>query len=213
MSNIIVSTIEFWVSLGLYDVLLPFIFIYTIVYAILQKTKILGSYQNVNSLVSFCFGFIATASLQTVATVQTFFSAVGFFVVAGLCVMIIIGMFGLKSLNTGNKWYNKLPRIIVFSVIGLGLFYLVSVGLGFNNFIMNLIPSFSSVVTQTIIVGAVFVIIIWFIVGGGSASTSIKESKASSKNKDSDASKDTNMVLDKTISDSDSFEEMLKRKN
>ena len=183
MTDFFTGILQYWVDLGLYDVFLPFIFMYTIVYAVLQKTNILGEYKNINSLVSFCIGFIATASIQTVTTVQMFFSATGFFVVAGLCVMILIGMFGLKSINTGDKWYNKLPRNVVMIIIAIGFFYLAAVGFGFDKAIIGLIPAFPNVVTQTILVGAVFVIIIWSIIGGskGSGTPSKKEESKSSE--------------------------------
>ena len=183
MTNFFAGTLQYWVDLGLYDVFLPFIFIYTIVYAILKQTKILGSHSNVNSLVAFCFGFIATASIQTITTIHLFFSATGFFVVAGLCVMIIIGLFGLKSINTGKKWYNKLPRYGVLSIIGLGFFYLIAVGLEFDTFLVGFLPFFPRIITQTIIVGAVFVIIMWYIIGSNDSSNK-NVKKESARNSD-----------------------------
>ena len=220
MTNFLYDALSFWVDLGLYDVFLPFIFIYTIVYAVLKQTEILGKQNNVNSMVAFCMGFIVTASLQTVTTIQTFFSTVGFIVVFGLSVMIIIGMFGLKSINTGNNWYNKLPRNIIMIVIAIGFFYILSIGLGFNEFIMNLIPSFPNIVTQTIIVGAVFVIIIWYIVGAGlpslgSKTTKIEKSdakKTSDGNEPkSSASIKSDPIFEKDLGSSGSFDERLKK--
>lgn len=203
MGNFFIETLQYWVDLGLYDVFLPFIFIYTIVYAVLQKTNLLGQYKNINSLVSFCIGFIATASIQTVSTVQMFFSATGFLVVVGLCVMILIGMFGLKSINTGDKWYNKLPKNIVMIIIAIGFFYLAAVGFGFDTFIVNILPAFPTVVTQTILVGAVFVIIIWYIVGG-TGSKNLNSNKEGSKS--ADASKSSNSDFDKNLVNETKFE-------
>ncbi len=192
MSNQITNILEFWVEIGLYDVFLPFIFIYTIVYAILQKTKILGSYPNIDAIVAFCFGFIATASLQAVEAVQMFFSAVGFIVVAGLCIMILVGLFGIKSVMSGKSWLHKLPRIFILVIIGLSMLYITSIALGFENFLVNLIPSLPSAVMTGVISGSAFVLIMWYIVSGKTTKPSSSSSSSSSKpKKDSKSSNES----------------------
>ncbi|MFP4117973.1 MAG: hypothetical protein ACLFTR_03535 [Candidatus Woesearchaeota archaeon] len=165
--------VQLWVDIGLYDVILPFLFIYTIVYMILEKTSILGARKNIDALVAFCFGFIATASLQTVTALHVFFSATGFLVVAGLCVMILVGMFGLDSvMSKKDKWYLNLPRYGIISIIGLGMLYIVAMAFGLERAIIAFIPQIPDAVTQMIIAGAVFVLVMRFIMGDSSSASS-----------------------------------------
>jgi len=73
------SAIEFLDKLGLYDVLLPFLLVFTIVFAILDKTKVLGTdtingeifpRRNLNAMVAFVLGFLVVASANLVATIN-----------------------------------------------------------------------------------------------------------------------------------------------
>ncbi len=171
--------VQLWVDIGLYDVILPFLFVYTIVYMVLEQTAILGSRKNIDALVAFCIGFIATASLQTVTALHVFFSATGFLVVAGLCVMILVGMFGLDSvMSKKDKWYLNIPRYAIMTIIGVGMLYIVAMAFGLERVIIAFIPQVPSAVTQMVVAGAVFVLVMKYILSGtsGSATDSNKES-------------------------------------
>ncbi len=123
------DTLRFWVKLGLLDVVLPFILIFTIVYALLQRTKVLGEKngepkQKLNAMVALVVGLASVAALQTVTFVQKLaqWSAIavvvilGFWIVLGLVGvgevkkksipttigMIIAILFGLYSLGAWN---------------------------------------------------------------------------------------------------------------
>ncbi len=204
MENYLAGIIELWVAIGLYDVILPFMFLFTLVFVLLQHTKVLGSYKNVDAMVAFCIGFIATASLQTVTTIHMFFSAVGFFVVAGLCVILIASMFGVTSLVAGGKkWYHRLPRYIIFLIVGGAFLYMIAVAFGFDTALSALVPRFSSAVVQMVIAGAIFVLIIWYIIGGDGGGGSEKESGRNGKHDDAGSRKDAD--------DDDSANELLER--
>ncbi len=168
--------VQLWVDIGLYDVILPFLFVYTIVYMVLEKTGILGSRKNIDSLVAFCFGFIATASLQTVTALHVFFSATGFLVVAGLSVMIIVGMFGLDSVMAKkDRWYLNLPRYIIMTIIGIAFLYMILMAFDLDRILLAYIPQIPAAITHMVIAGAVFVLVMRYIMGD-SKSTSSKES-------------------------------------
>jgi len=64
--SMLAESLQFLSRLGVFDVILPFLLVFTIVYAILEKTKVLGtekvggkvaSRKNLNSMVSFVIGF------------------------------------------------------------------------------------------------------------------------------------------------------------
>ena len=71
--------IGFLNKLGVYDVILPFLLVFTIVFAILEKTKILGidkidgkelGKKNINAMVAFVIAFLVIASTRLVAVIN-----------------------------------------------------------------------------------------------------------------------------------------------
>jgi len=74
------DVIVFFDKLGIYDVVLPFLLVFAVVYAILDKTKILGTEKidnveypkkNINSMVAFVIAFFVVASTKLVETIST----------------------------------------------------------------------------------------------------------------------------------------------
>ncbi len=69
------QVIEFFDTIGLFDVVLPFLLVFTIVFAILEKTKVLGmeeiegkkyTKKNLNAIAAFVMAFLVVASSQLV---------------------------------------------------------------------------------------------------------------------------------------------------
>ena len=73
------DAIIFFDKLGIYDVVLPFLLVFAVVFAILDKTKILGtekidgvdySRKNINAMVAFVIAFFVVASTKLVETIN-----------------------------------------------------------------------------------------------------------------------------------------------
>jgi|FLOH01.1.fsa_nt_gi succinate dehydrogenase hydrophobic anchor subunit len=73
------GTISFLTELGVYDVILPFLFVFTIVFAILEKTRIFGTdvvegnkttRKNLNAMAAFVMGFFVVASSKLVTLIH-----------------------------------------------------------------------------------------------------------------------------------------------
>ena len=69
------EVITFFEKLGVYDIVLPFLLVFTIVYAIFERTKVLGtetiegvdySKKNLNAMVAFVIAFLVIASSRIV---------------------------------------------------------------------------------------------------------------------------------------------------
>lgn len=89
------GVIEFLAKIGVYDVILPFLLIFTIVFAILEKTRVLGteeiegkqySKKNINAMVAFVASFLVVASTKLV-------SAINQAVAQGVLILVLIVMF------------------------------------------------------------------------------------------------------------------------
>src|SRR3989338_8886122 len=74
------QVIEFFDTIGLFDVVLPFLLVFTIVFAILEKTKVLGTEdiegkkytkKNLNAIASFVMAFLVVASSELVEIITT----------------------------------------------------------------------------------------------------------------------------------------------
>ena len=73
------GVIEFLGKIGVYDVILPFLLVFTIIFAILEKTRVLGteeidgkkySKKNINAMVAFVMSFLVVASTKLVAVIN-----------------------------------------------------------------------------------------------------------------------------------------------
>ncbi|MAG39249.1 hypothetical protein CMO90_04145 [Candidatus Woesearchaeota archaeon] len=88
--TILRGTLSFLNDLGVYDVILPFLLVFTIVFAILEKTKIFGvekidgqeiTRKNMNAMTAFVIGFFVVASSQLVVLIN---------IVAGQAFLLIL---------------------------------------------------------------------------------------------------------------------------
>lgn len=78
MASVLGNVIEFFEKIGIYEVVLPFLLTFTIVFALLEKTKVLGTEKvgtepiprkNLNALVAFVIAFLVLASAELVAII------------------------------------------------------------------------------------------------------------------------------------------------
>lgn len=128
------AIIDKLVEIGFYNVLLPFILVYVIVFAILEKSGIFKKSGNedrsqtksVNSVIAFVFGLFVVASIQTVIYIQSLITNIVFFIVFILCVLILLGLVlgeGYQKLfeNKLLKWSVAGAVFVVALVILLNL--------------------------------------------------------------------------------------------
>ncbi len=127
--------IEFFDQIGIYDVVLPFILVFTIVYAILEKTKVLGTEEiegvkytrkNMNAMTAFVISFMVVASSKLVAIVTDVSSQVVVLLLASVFFLMLVGTFYKEeeSVALEGRW-RILFMIIMF--IGLLLIFLQAI--------------------------------------------------------------------------------------
>ena len=132
MASAFRGAIEFFEKIGVYDVILPFLLVFTIVFAILEKTKIFGtddvegknlSKKNLNSMAAFVIAFIVVASSKIVAVITKISSHVVVLLLLSVFFLLLVGSFfkeGEATFLEGNWKY--LFMIIMF--IGIALIFL-----------------------------------------------------------------------------------------
>jgi len=163
------NVIDFLVTVGVYDVILPFLLVFTIIFAILEKTKILGvekdkdgrqwTKKNLNAVFAFVSAFLVVASVRLVGAINEIMANVVLLVLLGVCFLMLVGVFyGDKEFTLENhkKWLAFFIIIMFTSIVAIFLN-----ALGWLQFIFALFVNF-----DIEIVGAIlfFLIIIGFIV-------------------------------------------------
>ncbi len=114
MASTFRNVIDFFNDLGIYDVILPFLLVFTMVFALLEKTKILGMdkigndyypKKSLNSMVAFTSAFFVVASSKAVAVINE--------TLAHVFILLLMAVLGLLVLGTfyGEKEENWLAEL------------------------------------------------------------------------------------------------------
>ena len=100
------GTIDFFGRLGIYDVILPFLLVFTIVFAILEKTRIFGmeeiegkkyTKKNLDAMVAFVIAFFVVASSKLVRIIMDVSSQTVILLLLSILFLILVGSFAKES--------------------------------------------------------------------------------------------------------------------
>jgi hypothetical protein len=131
------GTLAFFHDIGIYDVVLPFLLTFTIVFAMLEKTKIYGTEKdekgnlttrkNLNSMTAFVAAFFVVASTQVVKVINESLAWIVLLLLLSIGFMLLVGSF-----HQGDKeFYLQKPWNIIFMIImfvGIIMIFLYSLG-------------------------------------------------------------------------------------
>ena len=169
--------IKLLVSLGLLDVVLPFIVIFAISYSLLQSTMVLGTEKgkpksNMNIVISFVFSFFFVLTANYVVFMQEFFT---YLVIAIFSITVFWLVYRTMSTSASEtKHLAQKAGLAVFAIICLII--LGSKNIFPSEYLQNALPAF-------VIFGTLFAVM-WFVLRGGK-----KESGGSSSEKKKDEEK------------------------
>jgi hypothetical protein len=149
-------------SYGFYDVVLPFFLIFTIIFGILEKTKIFGKESHkFNVVIALVAGFLIVRETTLVALMNRFLPNVSMFVLVIIAFLIILGIFGIQS----DKWGGGLLFICV--IVGLvGVIW--ALGQAADEEGIQWMPDWLYLTQEDfeILAGVVILlVVIWFVVG------------------------------------------------
>lgn len=136
--------INFLDKIGVYDVILPFLLVFSIMYAILEKTKVLGvdkddkgrefTKKNLNSIVSFVIAFLVIASSKLVGLINEAMANVVILALVGVSVLMLLGVLsGTGEFSfSSNDWKESytLMFFTAFMVLGVLLIFLHAIPYG-----------------------------------------------------------------------------------
>ena len=172
--SVLAGTIAFFFFFCVYDVVLPFILVFTLFFAFLEKSKLLGeevirdsdgkehtfTRKNFNAMIAFSVAFFVVASAQLVRIISEIMANTVIILVTGLCFMLALGI-----THTGKDEF-KLPdpwKKWFWGVSAAGILLILFNALGWLNSIYAfLVRNWNNTQVATVIMVLVFVgFIIW----------------------------------------------------
>lgn len=171
------ETFQFFGRLGVYEILLPFLLVFTLVFAILEKTAILGfdevkgkkyTKKNQNSMIAFVIAFIVVASSEIVRVINQIIADTIILLVASVMFLMLAGSFHgqedggffLSPDKEGRGWVYWSFMIIMF--VGIVLIFMNAIG-WLDAVYYYLTTGFNSSTVGSIIVILIFLGIIMFV--------------------------------------------------
>ncbi len=125
------EAIRIFDSWGIIDVLVPFILIFTIIYAILVKSEILGhNKKNFNVMVAFSMGFIVVVShvlnwfpgqADPVNIINSAIPSISLLIVGIVMFLLVIGILGGRASWMGGSlsgWVAIISAVLVIAIFG-----------------------------------------------------------------------------------------------
>lgn len=167
------EAIDFFAEIGLFDVVLPFLLVFTIVFAILEKTKVFGvdevegkkyTKKNLNSITAFVISFLVIASAELVEIITTVSSNIVVLLLLVVLFLLLVGTFyaeGDKSVFLEGGW-KSLFMVIVF----IGIFLIFFDALGFLENIFDFLGGGRNDIVGSIILLVIIVAFIAWVVQG-----------------------------------------------
>lgn len=187
--------IEFFDKIGIYDVVLPFILVFTIVFAILEKTKVFGTIKigqetytqkNLNAMTAFVVSFLVIASSKLVAIITEVSSQMVVLLLGAVFFLVLVGSFYKEGEGVFlEKGWKSLFMIIMF--VGLVMIFLEAIPTKTGQpwlewFWVYLVRHWSSTAVGSIILIVFVILFIYWVtaspgkrVGGGESKKEEKE--------------------------------------
>jgi len=173
------SAVQFLKDFGLFDVILPFLLVFSIVFAILEKTKILGEEKiggekvprrTLNTMVAFVTGMLTIAANEAVNTINQALPNIVLLLIMIISFLMLVGVFykeGEFDFKTSHgKWIMgfSVAILVIILLIFLDSIYTAG-GISWFDTILNWIigPSFGSPIGAAIVFILVVIIGIFFV--------------------------------------------------
>lgn len=152
------------VDIGLVDVILPFLLVFTIIYAVLMKTSILGKKEEAkkyNIAVAFVIAMFVVVTTPVVEIMKEAIPNVSIIIVAIVMFLILIGVLGGDAKWMGGSlsgWIALIAAVVVFYIFGSAAW-----GWTAGRNVWWLDWMYHGQTASTVIVLLVFGIVVWFV--------------------------------------------------
>ncbi|MBT6995088.1 hypothetical protein HN865_02330 [Candidatus Woesearchaeota archaeon] len=165
MASVLRGTIEFLQDFGLFDVVLPFLLIFAIIFAILEKTLILGKEsdggpkKNLNSIVALVIALLFVSANKAVNIISTALPNIALMIVIAVSFLMMLGVFWKTEefdfKDNESKWYVffSFVMFVALALIFMGA-YQIAPGI---SLLSKVFSSISGGILQSVLIGAVVI--------------------------------------------------------
>ena len=165
------NAIDFLRDFGFFDIVLPFLLTFALMFAILQKTKILGEKKELDAMVAFVVGMLVTGTNKVVTIINDALPNIVVLVVGIIGFLILVGTFYKEGTfdftTTHTKYVAGLSAALFLAIIAI-FFNAIRTETGYTWLEVILKYVFENF-TGTVVTSIVFLIVvigaIYFIVG------------------------------------------------
>ena len=114
MASPLENAVQFLIDFGFFDVILPFLLVFTIIFAVLEKTRILGAEgdkekakTNINSLVAFTIALFVVATKEIVRAIQVSLPQVALILIILISFLLLAGSFMKDKFSLEERGFWK----------------------------------------------------------------------------------------------------------
>jgi len=126
------GVIDFFTQIGLFDVVLPFLLVFTVVFAIFEKTKVLGTEhhdgheytkKNLNAIASFVIAFLVIAAKELVAIINETVAKAVIVLFFSVLFLLLVGSFHKEGepIYLQGGWKIAFEIIVFLAITGIFL--------------------------------------------------------------------------------------------
>jgi DMSO reductase anchor subunit len=133
----------------------PFLLIFFIVFAILEKTKLLGEKKQIHALISFVIGLIFITAVYPKLVVE---NLVLFLTVSLVCVFVVLLIWGFIFADKEGFKAEKWMKFVLGGIFGIAFIAAIIWATGWKDNISTFF--LNSGISQTIVTNVLFVIVI-----------------------------------------------------
>lgn len=129
MASTLRAAIDFLDKFGFFDVILPFLLVFSIVFGVLEKTRIFGEEEiegrkqpkkSINAMVSFAIAFFVIATKEIVDVIEVSMPQVALVLIILICFMMLAGsLMGDKEFSFEKRkyWVIFLTTVIFIAIV------------------------------------------------------------------------------------------------
>jgi len=188
------NVVDFFRRFGFFDVLLPFLLVFTVVFAILEKSRILGEVKigdethpqkNLDAMVAFVVALLVVVATKVVGVINNALPKVALLIVVALSFLLLIGMFIAPGglFEAIEKVKGLKTTLIVSSLILVILIFLGTLetksGDSWLNYILKYtFQNWDSAIVGSVLIFIVFIGVILFVVNGSKEKSEGKKSSS-----------------------------------
>ena len=154
-------------AFGFYDFLLPFLLVFQIIFAMLEKTKLMCLEQgnkprtNINMLLGLIISLIVVVQTGIVEIINIYLSKMALFIVIVLIFLLVLGVFGANV----ERGFSGGILGIAFIICIIAVLWALSPELGLGDF-FNRYYIFTDADKSLLLFLAIFFTVIWFVTKG-----------------------------------------------